>query len=170
MNKNSLNVQELIERVGVLASEYEMKYHGCAQCVIAALQEAFQIRDSLIFKAASGLSGGIARMGETCGALIGGLLAIGMVFGREKLEDASLSVEYQKTMHLSASLIQEFSKEFGSTKCREIQLKIFGKSFDLNDPDQRKEFASAGAYSQHGCPLVVKKAATLAAKVIISNR
>jgi C_GCAxxG_C_C family probable redox protein len=161
--------KDLIEKIGILASEYEMKYHGCAQCVLAALQEGFGIVDVLTFKAATGLSGGIARMGETCSALVGGILAIGMIFGRKSLEEASKSEEYQKTMHISSILIHEFNKEFGSTKCKDIQTKLFRRHFNLNDPEQRKEFALSGAYSQHGCPSVVKKAATLTAKVILDN-
>ena len=110
MNKTPLPSQELVEKIGILASEYEMRYHGCAQCVLAALQEGFGIADKLTFKAATGLSG-VARMGETCGALIGGLLVIGMIFGRESLEEAPKSERYQKTMDISSILIHEFNKE-----------------------------------------------------------
>jgi hypothetical protein len=59
MNKTLPPSQELVEKIGILASEYEMKYHGCAQCVLAALQEGFGIVDMLTFKAATGLCGGI---------------------------------------------------------------------------------------------------------------
>ena len=38
-------------------------------------------------KASIALSAGIARMGETCGALTGGIMAIGLVLGREELDN-----------------------------------------------------------------------------------
>jgi hypothetical protein len=72
-------------------------------------------------------------------------------------------------MNISSILIHEFNKEFNSTKCKDIQTKLFRRYFNLNDPEQHKEFALSGAYSQRGCPLVVKKAATLSAKVILDN-
>ena len=38
--------------------------------MLLAIQEAFEIGDIESFKAATVLSGGVARKGETCGALL----------------------------------------------------------------------------------------------------
>lgn len=62
-------------------------YSGCSHSVLGALQEEFCIVNMESFKAATVLSGGVARRGETCGAIIGGLLALGLVIGRERMED-----------------------------------------------------------------------------------
>lgn len=164
-----MEFNSLIEKVGRLAAEYEMKYHGCSQCVVAAIQEGLGLSDKSAFKAATGLAGGIARMGETCGALLGGIMAIGMVFGRDILEDSATSTKYQKTMQLSSQLCNKFMEEFGTTKCREIQVKLFGRSFNLNDPKEREEFVRAGAFSINGCPSVVRRATRLAMKIIVEN-
>jgi len=75
-----------IEEIGKKALEYD-KYSGCSQSVLLALQEAFDTGNMESFKAATVLSGGVARKGETCGALIGGLLALGLVIGREDMTD-----------------------------------------------------------------------------------
>lgn len=159
----------LIERAEKLGAEYEMKYHGCSQCVFAAVQETLGLNNKSAFKAATGLAGGVARMGETCGALLGGIMAIGILFGREALEDSASSMGYQMTMQLSSQLCKEFIREFGTTRCRDIQAKLFGRSFDLSDPEQRKEFMLAGAYSINGCPSVVKKAVRLTMEIILKN-
>jgi len=58
-----------IEAIGAKALEYD-KYSGCSQSVLLALQEAFDVGDQESFRAATVLSGGVARRGETCGALL----------------------------------------------------------------------------------------------------
>ncbi|MCF3652788.1 MAG: C-GCAxxG-C-C family protein [Aigarchaeota archaeon] len=52
------------------------EFHGYAQITLKALQEVFGLTDVESFKAASPLSGGIARSGQTCGSLLGALLFI----------------------------------------------------------------------------------------------
>ncbi len=42
-----------------IAYDYDMKYGNCAQCVVAAIQEAFEIEDDGVFKSATGFAGGM---------------------------------------------------------------------------------------------------------------
>lgn len=158
---------ELIEKIERDAHSYEKIYHGCSQCVLKALQEHLQLGNGEAFKAASALAGGIARMGETCGALTGGILAVGLAYGREKLEDTAYSQAYAMAMELSIDLYRRFEKEFGSTKCWDIQKSLFGRAFDFKKPGEREEFVRAGGYEK--CPEVVKKAARLAAEAILKG-
>lgn len=162
------STSELLEKIEKTAYNYEKVYHGCSQCVLKALQEHLQLGDGDAFKAASALAGGVARMGETCGALTGGIMAIGLAYGREKLEEAKLSPQYAKAMDLAVNLYQRFEKEFGSAKCWDIQKSLFGRSFDLKNPTEREEFVKAGGYEK--CSEVVRKAARLAAEVILKDR
>jgi len=162
------STSELLEKIEKTAYNYEKVYHGCSQCVLKALQEHLQLGDGEAFKAASAFAGGVARMGETCGALSGGIMAVGLAYGREKLEETKLSPQYAKAMELAVNLYQRFEKELGSAKCRDIQTSLFGRSFDLKDPKEREEFIKAGGYEK--CPEVVKKAARLAAEVILKGR
>jgi C_GCAxxG_C_C family probable redox protein len=81
----------LMTKIGEKAYVYERTYHGCSQCVLAALQESLGVGSQDSFKAATALAGGIARMGSTCGALVGGIMGIGLAFGREVLEDSTTS-------------------------------------------------------------------------------
>jgi len=159
--------EELLKRIEETAYEYEKKYHGCSQCVLRALQEHLNLGDGDAFKAASAFAGGVARMGELCGALTGGIMAIGLICGREKLEDTATSTQYLKAMDLAVELYRRFQKEFGSTKCWDIQESIFGRHFDLKDAKEREEFMRAGGYEK--CPNVVKKAARLAGEVILER-
>jgi len=63
---------ELAEKAYRLGKEHEKTYRGCSKCMIAPLQDALDIMDDKIFKAATGLAGGIAAAGDTgCGTYIG---------------------------------------------------------------------------------------------------
>jgi hypothetical protein len=46
-------IAELGEKAYKLGKEYEKTYRGCSQCVIAALQDAPDIRNDEVFKAAT---------------------------------------------------------------------------------------------------------------------
>ena len=60
---------------------------NCAQAAFLALQEQFKLEDGAILKALTPFPGGIALKGETCGVVIGCVLALGLVFGKEKMDD-----------------------------------------------------------------------------------
>lgn len=156
------------EEVAKKAHEYEKKYHGCAQCTLRALQDCLGFGSADTFKAATAFSGGIAYMNEECGALTGGLMALGIVFGREKLESTVESADYVKTLELAAKLYKRFKQHFGSTKCRDIQTSLFGRSFDLKKPKDREEFIKAGGYEK--CPEVAMVGAQLAAEIILEEK
>jgi C_GCAxxG_C_C family probable redox protein len=162
-----------IKDIGKKALQYD-KYSGCSQSVLLALQEAFKIGNMESFKAATVLSGGVARKGETCGALIGGLMALGLAIGRE---DITNTQAYRDAMVPSYEIINEFQSRiqetFGfeeplkSTICRDIQKSIYGEGFDLTDPTSYKAFLNAGGHDDNGCPLVCALAAEVTAEKLI---
>ncbi len=158
---------QLVAKIGEAAYVYERTYHGCSQCVLAAIQERLGLGNQESFKAATALAGGIARMGSTCGALVGGLMGVGLAFGRGSLEDSVASPGYARAMELAGELCRRFEKEFGSTTCRDIQRSLFGRSFDMRDPQERAEFRKAGGYEK--CPHVARRAAELGAEVILEG-
>ena len=158
----------LIEKAGTRAYEYEKTYHGCAQCVLGALQDTLDIGDNLTYKAASALAAGVARMGESCGSLLGGVLAIGIVFGRDRLEVTTESEGYQKAHRLAGELSNRFKTAFDGVRCRDVQTGLFGRSFDLKDPSDMKAFLEAGGHEK--CPEVARKAAEIAAEIILREK
>ena len=44
---------DAIEKAYELGKEYEKVYRGCSQCVMAALQDAFGVKNDDVFKAAA---------------------------------------------------------------------------------------------------------------------
>ncbi len=166
---------ERIERAKKNAHEYD-RHSGCSQCVLLSLQEEFCIGNNEVFKAATVLSGGVARRGETCGAVIGALMALGLVIGREKIEDTEV---YRDSMEPSGDLIERFKeelkKQFGfegelnGTLCRQLHEKIYGRAFDMTDPDDYQAFLDAGGHSDSGCLKVCGVAAQVGAEKILER-
>jgi len=127
------------------------------------LQEKLNIGSTDMFKAGSALAGGVARQGETCGALLGGVMAIGSLVGRERLEDVE---QYRKAMEPAIRMYNEFRERTGHTLCHEIHKIRYGRVYHLAVPEEGKAFHEMGGHSRKGCPEVCGIAAKLAAEII----
>jgi len=124
------------------------------------------LEDMATFKATTGLSGGLGRTGESaCGALAGGVMAIGLVYGRDKLERTADSDAYKETMRRAGILCDRFAEEFGSTKCHDVQLKMYGKAWNMRDPNVYEDLR-ATLDKDNRCADVTGRAAELAAEAI----
>lgn len=163
--------KELLEEVQRKAFEYEKNYYGCSQCVLLAVQGVFGLESEETFKAATGFAGGIGFRGSVCGALIGGIMAIGLKYGRNVQAFLQHDPEKTrfKTVGRARNLWEKFEKTYGSCLCQNIQKRIFGKSYDLWDPKQYEQFEKDGGHGPNGCPKVVKKAAKWVAKLLLEE-
>jgi C_GCAxxG_C_C family probable redox protein len=84
---------------------------------------------SCIPRIATGFGGGVARNGDICGALAGGIMAISLALGRDK-PDQSRDLCYDA----ADRFYNEFVKAFGSSKCRELT------RLDMKKPEQREVY------------------------------
>ncbi len=142
-----------------LGKQYEKTYRGCGQCVVAALQDALQIENQEIFKAATALAGGTGLAADNgCGAYIGATLVLSSIIGRERDNFADPKGIRFKTHQLARQFREKFIQEYGSVICRDIQNKLLGRYYYLADPQEYEKFHNAGAHDVH-CPEVVGKAA-----------
>ena len=122
------------------------------------------MKDPGAFKAASALAGGIARRGETCGALIGGIMAICQIVGRESIEDTE---QYREAMVPATDMYLRFKETVGHTLCAEIHKSLYGRSFKMYEEQDYEAFLKAGGHDPDGCPGVCAKAARIAANIIL---
>jgi C_GCAxxG_C_C family probable redox protein len=160
--------EELLEKAYRLGFDYEQRYMGCAQCTIAALQDCLDSRDDGMFKSASGMAGGmgLTTLGP-CGGFTGTAMVIGRLCGRERENFADEEQKRFLSYRLVENLIYKFTEEFGSIVCKEVQRGVFGRSYDLTDPEEFRLFDEAGAHRDK-CPDVVGRAARLGLRIILA--
>jgi C_GCAxxG_C_C family probable redox protein len=164
MNLMGDGFDNIVERASRLAREYELKYFGCSQTVAAGLMEAFGIVCPDLLRSVTCLAGGIARRGQVCGVLTGGLAVIGYLTGRDDLE---MLPQYQRAMDYGNKLYQKFLEAFGTVSCSEIQSLKFGRSFDLLNPKEREALHKRMEETGEGCQSVAGDGARLAAEVLV---
>ena len=159
---------ELLDKIEKAASKLESEIHGCGRCTLVTLMQSFELADEssaeLIAKAILPLSGGAA---QACGALLGGMMAIGMAFFPGKAADVSMD-DIQAAITLVSQYYRKFEKELGNVRCFDIRAIGLGRGFDTADPGEFGKFVKAGG--MEFCSRVVGKAARLAAEYILNIR
>ena len=101
---------------------FQSGFH-CAEAISKALTEILEkVGDSYTPKVASGFGGGIGGSHlETCGALTGGIIALGWFWGRTKPGG-----DKTKVYELASEFRRRFVEKFGPPNCQTI-LDKFGK-------------------------------------------
>ena len=164
----------MLNRVQEKASRYMQKYGGCGQCSLLALQKEFGLPGGpAVVKAAGFTNLGIATMEMTCGALLGGIMAIGLACGRDDLADPiyprpeEIEDEYDlpRSQMLIRGFCQDFVREFGSASCSDLQIRLFGRNYDVRVLEEEEKFRLAGGHVR--CVEMVGKSARMAAEVIL---
>ncbi|CAB1078582.1 C_GCAxxG_C_C family protein [Olavius algarvensis Delta 1 endosymbiont] len=113
--------------VGEKAFEYHNSGYHCAEAVSKAIVEAYGTECSNgIPQVATAFGGGVGRTNqELCGALSGGFIAIGYLYGRsEPWADWTVASD------LAAKLIQRFERKYATTNCGALLAK-FGRQDNM---------------------------------------
>jgi len=97
-----------------IADKYFMKGYSCSQAVLAAFAADLGLDESLCFKVAAGFGSGMGGLADTCGALTGAFIVIGMSYGGE-LE------QKQKTYEVVRRVAAKFrERNKGHAYCRDL--------------------------------------------------
>jgi len=164
--------EEILREAEEKAFANERDFHGCCQSVLAALQDVFELRDDDLFRAASGLAGGIGLTSESaCGGLLAGCLLLGQLCGRVREADGSFGDKENrrfKAYKYAQYMAEKYFDEYDSCQCGDITRIKTGKTYVLAKPEEFKEFVAKGGHS-HICPDVAAKAARWAAEIVLDN-
>ncbi|MFH0958900.1 MAG: C-GCAxxG-C-C family protein [Pseudomonadota bacterium] len=105
----------------------------CAESVLQAVAEHAGIHSPLIPKISTGFCGGISRSKGLCGAVSGGVMALGMILGRSS-PDKSADYTYEKVREFLIA----FENQHGSSNCFELI------GCDFNEPMERQIWMESG--------------------------
>jgi len=120
--KKEINLKEV-----ELAAESLYKRGGfsCSESVMSTIIDCFELQiPKEVIALTSGFSGGIGKSGCTCGALAGGVMALGIFFGRSEEGDPKV----KKNHELTNELYQAF---YTRTEKDAVCCRVLTKGFDM---------------------------------------
>ncbi len=173
----NLSQQQLLERAYELGVSFE-KYSGsCSQCTAAALRELLGFEDVVVRVATSSCGGQAGYSTGACGGVVGGIIVLDYYLGRpaemvSATQTTPQSMEALGSAMEAARLLGEkFVRQYGSILCPQVQTKLYGRSFNLQDPADWKAFEEAGGHSDPTkCISVVGNAARWTLETLIEKK
>lgn len=122
----------------------------CSEAIVKTIKDEFRlpVSDDII-AAASGFPVGMGGAGCTCGAISGGIMAIGLFFGRTKSKDEKVD----KAMALSKELHDLFKSRHNNLCCRALT-----KGMDLGSPEHMEQCISfTGEVAEETARIIVRE-------------
>jgi len=158
-NENLVSKLKTESRVNT-AVDYFMSGYNCAQAVFAAYCDLFGIPAEQGLLISAGLGGGVGRMREVCGTIVGSAMILGLAYGNTDTSDVKTKAELYKRVQTLAS---EFKEENGTIICRDLVGNL-AKNKDYI-PDER----TAEYYKKRPCVKIVGDAARLLEQQLLEN-
>jgi C_GCAxxG_C_C family probable redox protein len=100
-----------------LASTCFKEGFSCSQAVLFACSGRFGLDRETALRVSGAFGGGMARTGNTCGAVTGAFMVIGLRHGMTKAEDNKAK---EKTYELAREFTVRFTSRNKSIVCREL--------------------------------------------------
>jgi len=138
------------QAVGMFSQRY-----NCAQSVLACCGARFGLDRDLAVRLAAALGGGMGR-GETCGAVSGALLVLGLRFASLDPQDAATKA---KVYDLARQLQKRFEQRNKFVRCSDLI------GCDMATPAGQQEARDKGLLKST-CPKLVKDAAEIVEQIL----
>lgn len=117
----------------------------CSQVVVGAYAEELGIPREEAYKMAAAFGGGMG-IGETCGAVVGAMIVLGLKYGHFDVGH----MEQKEIMNKKrAEFLQRFQEKYGTCVCKEL-LK-----HDISKPEEMQKILEEGLLFEF-CPEVVR--------------
>ena len=113
------------------AKDLFLSGYNCAQSVLLSFADDQKFSKELAHKKPSGVGGGMGKTQETCGAVTGAIMVLGMLKGEEVNNNDELKAAAYGAVK---DLTRDFVEEYNTTKCRDLI------GCDLNTPEGAAKF------------------------------
>ncbi len=139
----------IMDKQGQALAYFEEGF-SCAQSVLAAYSAELGLDATTAVRVAGAFGGGMARTGQTCGAITGALMVIGLKHGQVRAGDAEAK---EATYKVAQEFMERFKALHGAMLCPELI------GYDLANPAGRQAARESGALTL--CPRLVEDAVRL---------
>ncbi len=129
---------------------------NCAQAVFSTYSRELGLEPELALRIAGSFGGGMGHIGETCGAVTGAFMLIGLKYGKVSTDD-------NEAKEKNYSLVQEYTRKFvakhGSVKCKELL------GFDISVPEEMHKARENDLFKTI-CPKLVKDSSEIVEELL----
>ena len=128
------------------------KGYNCSQSIVLAFSDLVSINESDLLKLTSPFGGGMGRLRETCGAVSGCFIILGLLYGYDEPESGQLKAQlYERVQKIGL----DFESNQGSLECRQL-LNLKEKHSSSVPSERTKDF-----YDNRPCLRLVSYAAEI---------
>ena len=131
------------------ALQYFESGFNCSQSIFATYAPQFNVDRDTALRISAGFGGGIADLGQTCGAVNGALMLLGLKYGNVDPDDEIAKARKKERM---AQFLEKFGAQHQTITCRELL------GCDISTPDGLQYARDQKLFSNR-CPVFVKTAA-----------
>jgi C_GCAxxG_C_C family probable redox protein len=128
----------------------------CSQSILMSYAPQFDLNTELAARLAAPFGGGVARRGETCGAVNGALMVLGLKIGHSTAEDEDSK---ERTYRAVEEFISQFQERNGTIRCNELL------DFDISTPEGLQSAREAQLFTTR-CPKFVSDAAEIVTRLM----
>lgn len=132
---------------------------NCAQAVLSSFSGEYSCPKELALKISGAFGSGMGQLGETCGAVTGALMVIGLKYGKYISTD---TVSKDRTYACVKNYSDNFKARFGSIKCHDLI------KYNLSNPDELIEARKSGVFKSI-CPELIKGSVEILESLINKN-
>ena len=143
------------------AKELFEQGYNCAQAVFCAFNDLIGIEFETAVKLSSSFGGGLGRLREVCGAVSGGAMVLGYLYGYTDISDDTVKKEHY-------ALIQSFANDFAKVNGSYICKELLGLKEKENSPVPTER--TTAFYKKRPCGVLVYEAAKWVEHYIETNK
>jgi len=129
---------------------------NCSQAVFSTFAPLYDLDYKLALRVAGAFGGGMGSMGETCGAVTGSFMVIGLEHGKVNADD---KISKGKTYRYVQEFTKRFEQKYGSIKCKILL------GYDLNTEEGIKMAKEKGLFINF-CPGLIEEAVDILEQLI----
>jgi C_GCAxxG_C_C family probable redox protein len=138
------------------AEKFFAQGYLCSQSILMAYAPLFNLERETAARLAAPFGGGVARRGETCGAVAGACMVLGLKFGHNSAEDIESKEQAYQAVN---EFISRFESRHGSIVCSHL-LEV-----DISSPDGLQQARDEDLFTTR-CPGYVDHAAHLLDEIL----
>jgi C_GCAxxG_C_C family probable redox protein len=123
----------------------------CSQAILSTYGIEFGLDQELALKIASPFGGGIGSLGNTCGAVTGAIMVLGLKYGHSKVGEMK---KKEKANEIAREFVEKFNSRNGSIMCKELL------DCDISTPEGRNKAIEEKLFIEI-CPNLVRDSAEI---------